>query len=195
LETAKDEAELAAAQSQTDAAVSEPFDLASLPPVESIAADTDIRAFLQSRVPLPLTQAALHRTWTSDPAIRDFIGIAESQWDFNDPHAMFGFGPLQEIHRVPAYLMQATQQASKLAETAPELPVPAEKVLPAVDSSSSTMTQNDRQTSDTPLAPGDGDRTFTDHRNAEATTMESPGRTKENDRPRNKRSHGGALPR
>jgi TorA maturation chaperone TorD len=31
----------------------------------------------------------------TDPAIRDFIGIAESQWDFNDPTAMPGFGPLR----------------------------------------------------------------------------------------------------
>jgi TorA maturation chaperone TorD len=31
----------------------------------------------------------------TDPAIRDFIGIAENQWDFNDPTAMPGFGPLR----------------------------------------------------------------------------------------------------
>ncbi len=34
LEATKDEAELATAQPRTDAAASEPFDLASLPPVE-----------------------------------------------------------------------------------------------------------------------------------------------------------------
>jgi hypothetical protein len=71
-----------------------PFDLASLPSIEEIVADTDIVAFLRAGVPAELVRAALHRAWTSDPAIRDFIGIAENQWDFNDPNAIPGFGPL-----------------------------------------------------------------------------------------------------
>jgi len=191
VEAAKDKVELATAQSRADEAVSESFDVASLPPVESIVAETDIRAFLQSRVPWQLTQAALRRAWTSDPAIRDFIGIAESQWDFNDPDAMPGFGPLQEIHRV-----QATQEARELAETVPELPVSVEEVRLTVDDPPySTMTQNDQQTLATPLASGHSNRTFTDHRNLEATAIESLAPAEGNDRPRNKRSHGGALPR
>jgi len=52
-----------------------------LPSVDTITVDTDIRAFLKSRVPAELTRAALRRAWSSDPAIRDFIGIAENQWD------------------------------------------------------------------------------------------------------------------
>jgi TorA maturation chaperone TorD len=72
-----------------------PFDLASLPPLQSITAGTDIRSFLGSSVPVELTRAALRRAWVTDPAIRDFIGIAENQWDFNDPTAMPGFGPLR----------------------------------------------------------------------------------------------------
>src|SRR5260370_40134417 len=55
---------------------------------------TDIRSFLASSVPVELTNAALRRAWVPDPAIRDFVGIAENQWDFNDPTAMPGFGPL-----------------------------------------------------------------------------------------------------
>jgi len=70
------------------------FDPASLPPIESIVADSDIRAFLAAGVPAELTRAALRSAWAADPAIRDFIGIAESQWDFNDPAAIPGFGPL-----------------------------------------------------------------------------------------------------
>jgi TorA maturation chaperone TorD len=79
----------------TDSPAATTFDLASLPPLQSIAADTDIRSFLASTVPVELTRAALRRAWVTDPAIRDFIGIAESQWDFNDPTAMPGFGPLR----------------------------------------------------------------------------------------------------
>jgi TorA maturation chaperone TorD len=71
------------------------FDPTSLPPIESIVADTDIRQFLQAQVPEELTRAALRSAWTADPAIRDFIGIAENQWDFNDHAAMAGFGPLK----------------------------------------------------------------------------------------------------
>jgi hypothetical protein len=70
----------------------ESFDVTSLPPVESIGANTDVTAFLQPGVPPELTRAALRRAWSSDPAIRDFVGLVENGWDFNDPDAMPGFG-------------------------------------------------------------------------------------------------------
>jgi hypothetical protein len=68
------------------------FDPASLPSIELIDAATDIRPFLEACVPEDLARAALRSTWSADPAIRDFIGIAESQWDFNDPASIPGFG-------------------------------------------------------------------------------------------------------
>src|SRR6476659_5898984 len=83
-----------AATPATDSLASPTFDPASLPLLQSITAGTDIRSFLGSNVPVELTKAALRRAWATDPAIRDFIGIAENQWDFNDPAAMPGFGPL-----------------------------------------------------------------------------------------------------
>jgi len=70
------------------------FDLASLPPLDSIGADTDVRAFLQPGVPADLRNAALRRAWSVDPAIRDFKGLQENDWDFNDPNGIPGFGPL-----------------------------------------------------------------------------------------------------
>jgi hypothetical protein len=70
---------------------------ASLPTVESITGDSDIRQFLQSGVPTELVRAALRAAWSTDPAIRDFVGIAETQWDFNDPNAMPGFAPLAAL--------------------------------------------------------------------------------------------------
>ena len=54
-----------------------------LPPIESIASGSDITAFLAPGVPLELARAALRRAWTTDPAIRDFIGLSENAWDFN----------------------------------------------------------------------------------------------------------------
>jgi hypothetical protein len=72
------------------------FDPASLPSLDSITAGTDISLFLRSGVPAELTVAALRRAWVSDPVIRDFIGIAENQWDFTNPATIPGFGPLHE---------------------------------------------------------------------------------------------------
>lgn len=71
------------------------FDPSSLPPIESILADTDIRPFLASGVPEELKRAALQRAWRADPAIRDFVELLENSWDFNDPNGAHGFGPLE----------------------------------------------------------------------------------------------------
>jgi hypothetical protein len=71
------------------------FDPASLPAIESITPETDIRAFIAAGVPAELTRAALRRVWTSDPRIRDFVGLADYDWDFNQPGSMAGFGPLE----------------------------------------------------------------------------------------------------
>jgi hypothetical protein len=108
----------------TDAAsepAEQPFDLSSLPPIEAITAGTDIRAFLQSGVPAELTKAALRRAWTTDPAIRDFIGIAENQWDFTDPNAIPGFGPLEPSDDVRKLVEQAM---GRLGEPGAEAGVP-----------------------------------------------------------------------
>lgn len=71
------------------------FDLSKLPPIESIAADSDIRPFLAPGVPPELTRAALRRAWSADPAIRDYVGLSENAWDFNAPGSVPGFGPLE----------------------------------------------------------------------------------------------------
>jgi hypothetical protein len=80
------------------------FDPASLPSLESITADTDIRAFFAAGVPAELTRAALRRAWTSDPMIRDFVGLADYDWDFNQPGSMAGFGPLAEADALRAQM-------------------------------------------------------------------------------------------
>jgi Protein of unknown function (DUF3306) len=97
----------------------------NLPSIDAITGDTDIRAFLRSQVPAALTRAALRKAWVSDPAIRDFIGIAENQWDFNDPAAMPGFGPLQAMDRIPTFFSQAVGAANPA--TLLEQPAPIEQ--------------------------------------------------------------------
>lgn len=88
-------------------ALAEPFDVASLPPIESIVAGSDITAFLQKGVPAALTRAALRQAWVSDPAIRDFIEIAENQWDFTHPERIPGFGPLGSADELQSLLARA----------------------------------------------------------------------------------------
>jgi hypothetical protein len=80
------------------------FDPGSLPAIESITAETDIRAFLKAGVPTELTRAALRRVWTSDPKIRNFVGLADYDWDFNAPGSMAGFGPLEGAEALRAQM-------------------------------------------------------------------------------------------
>ena len=84
-----------------------PFDPASLPTIESIGAESNIRAFLEAGVPGDLARAALRRVWSLDPAIRDFVGLSENSWDFNTPGAMAGFGPIdgEEVGRLLTRLL------------------------------------------------------------------------------------------
>jgi len=97
----------------------QPFDVARLPPLDSIGADTDIAAFLHRDVPPELTRAALRRAWTSDPAIKNFVGLVENGWDFNDPSAMSGFGPIsaEEVARLAGKIIEALPEAAPEHQT------------------------------------------------------------------------------
>src|SRR5262245_13818071 len=75
-------------------------DLSKLPSLDSISAATDIRPFLAPGVPVELTRAALRHAWTRDPAIRDFVGLAENQWDFTTQGGAPGFGSLPDTEEV-----------------------------------------------------------------------------------------------
>jgi hypothetical protein len=108
-----------AAPPATDAKAAEiPFDPATLPPIESIAAQSDIGAFLKPGVPPELTRAALRRAWSADPAIRDFVGLVENGWDFNNPDAMAGFGPISasDVANLLAQVIGAPQPAEPAAQ-------------------------------------------------------------------------------
>jgi hypothetical protein len=95
-----------------------PFDPLSVPPIEAIAADTDIRGFLARGVPPELTRAALRRTWATDPKIRDFVGLADYDWDFNSPGSMAGFGSLEMTDELPRAATQIVGPTSRPAPTA-----------------------------------------------------------------------------
>jgi hypothetical protein len=72
-----------------------PEELAALPPVESLTAQSDIAAFLRKGVPQALRNAALRRAWAVDPDIRDYVGDARDYaYDWNVPGGVPGTGPL-----------------------------------------------------------------------------------------------------
>jgi hypothetical protein len=126
-----------------------PFDPLSVPPIESITADTDIRGFLAPGVPPDLTRAALRRAWAADPKIRDFVGLADYDWDFNAPGSMVGFGSLEmtdELLRMAARIVgpanqdqtavmrnPASTNTSDQVSVEPDLMAPARPVGPEVD--------------------------------------------------------------
>jgi hypothetical protein len=101
-----------------------PFDLKSLPPIESITAATDIRPFLSPGVPADIARAALRRAWSSDPRIRDFVGLADYDWDYHTPGSAAGFGPLEmtdELRQMVARILGDnvdTDTSTRLGEPA-----------------------------------------------------------------------------
>src|SRR5262249_49611046 len=95
IEDRREESDAPPARSGASEPPESALDPTKLPPIETITAETDIRAFLAPGVPPELTRAALRRAWAADPKIRDFIGLSENSWDFNAPGAMTGFGSLE----------------------------------------------------------------------------------------------------
>jgi hypothetical protein len=84
------------------------FDLKDLPPIESITAATDIRPFLAPGVPVDIARAALRRAWSADPRIRDFVGLADYDFDYHAVGGAGGFGPLEmtdELRRAVARIV------------------------------------------------------------------------------------------
>lgn len=111
----------------------EAFDISKLPPVDSITAATDIRSFLAKGVPAALTQAALRRAWSADPAIREYIGLSEYSWDFNAP-GQFGFGELDPSLNVQEMVADMFGQLKKAAASVDEAIGDADSAAPKADS-------------------------------------------------------------
>lgn len=179
----------AVAPRTADPASDEPFDLASLPPIESIDAKTDLAVFLRAGIPAELTRAALRRAWSSDPAIRDFIGIAENQWDFNDPNGIPGFGPLDSTKTVDDFLAQVSRRLKQIPDTLVDATSPIDP--PAAADFSEPLLDRRRATGEPSLANATG----------ESIDMQDTGAPREQepieeaqDAPRRRR-HGSALPR
>lgn len=162
-------------------ALSEP-DLSSLPPIDSIDAATDITAFLRKGIPQELSRAALRRAWSADPAIRDFVGLAENAWDFNDPNAMAGFGALDYsaeqvgalVRRIVGGVAEAAEGATRPAD------LPSDFEPSSNPAKTITNPQPPRERAIEELSPG-------------SAAPQPVAAVDETPIPR--RTHGGALPR
>jgi hypothetical protein len=186
------------------------FDPTKLPPIETITAESDIRAFLAPGVPPELTRAALRRAWAADPKIRDFVGLADYDWDFNAPDAMTGFGPLemtdelrQQIARMvgrslatpaterPAQTSAEVQGKSSPAETSTEsaaaaAEVPAQEVQSNVGTTQNARIGAQNEPHNSEALPQRSKEDIASRNNSEDT---------DNDQLIEKRPHGRALPK
>jgi hypothetical protein len=183
------------------------FDPASLPPIESITATSDIRAFLAPGVPEDLTRAALRRVWVTDPTIRDFIGIAENQWDFTKPDGVPGFGSLEltpELRRIVASLIgdapgQAKQQENaerveQIVEISEQLPPPVTALAPDQDDSGAERSSVRTELAASADASAEPVPVISQDRNNDSLAKNSIGSA--DGRPRSvRRKHGGAIPK
>ncbi|HZL40940.1 MAG TPA: DUF3306 domain-containing protein [Pseudolabrys sp.] len=170
------------------------FDPASLPPVESITAESDIRAFLQPGVPPDLSRAALRRAWSSDPAIRDFVGLVENGWDFNDPTAMPGFGPIDasEVAQLLARVIGGPREETAAPRQLAALPDTGQVPPAAVVSEPAPQLSQDQPALEAELAAPE--KEFAPCREDDAAPQnESDNR--EDLPPSRPRGHGGALPK
>jgi hypothetical protein len=179
------------------------FDPASLPPLESITAATDIRAFLAPGVPKELARAALRRAWSADPAIRDFVGLAENAWDFNDPTAMPGFGALPpgyDIKRVLAQIFGDNEGAATAdthvqqpADTG-EAPVAEDTALPPAAMESASPAPSDEKSDAIPAAHEQVAQSVFVQRDNKNISSRNSIASDELEKPKHRRQHGGALP-
>ncbi|MBB4425749.1 hypothetical protein GGD66_004310 [Bradyrhizobium sp. CIR48] len=161
------------------------FDLSSLPSIDEINAATDVTAFLRKGIPQELSRAALRRAWAADPAIRDFIGLAENAWDFNDPTAMPGFGPLDCSSEELAALVDRI--VGGVREAVRSLP---EASIETADSSAHLHQADSTAVSDVVEPPIEAECPAIPAA-AQLTVADRPADFAEPVRPR---THGGALP-
>jgi hypothetical protein len=118
-------------------------ELALLPRIEDLTADSDVTGFLRKGVPDVLRKAALRRMWALDPAVRDYIGDARDYaWDWNVPGGVPGNGPLE----ITAEIRESIERMFSGPKVPDEsLPVSGEEGGPV--EMASTLPENDSEES------------------------------------------------
>jgi hypothetical protein len=136
------------AQAPQDEPEITPEEIAALPPVEEITAETDITAFLRKGVPDFLKNAALRRVWSLDPAIRDYVSEArEYAYDWNVPGGVPGNGPILPTDDVGAMVARIFDGPPRVRDP---LSQSGEPEIEALDGMAPAANE-------APTEPGDGD--------------------------------------
>jgi Protein of unknown function (DUF3306) len=174
-------------------------DLSKLPKLEDLTAETDITGFLQKGVPEALQKLALRKMWSLDPGIRDFVEVAENQWDFNMPGGIYGL--YQDVEKgtdISVWMAQATQSvfgedAKKLADA--EAKRDAEQDVVAEAHAGAVAEQHGPSEAKPPLELAAAVQAVA----AESVAPVAPSPTASRSEPRSeptasRRRHGGALP-
>lgn len=84
-----------------------------LPSLDDITPGADVKAFFAPHVPEALRKAALRKLWTTDPIIKDFIEIAENQYDFANPDSIPGWSstlPELDVQRILGRMLAGASQ-------------------------------------------------------------------------------------
>jgi hypothetical protein len=191
------------------------FDLSKLPPIESITAETDIRAFLAPGVPADVRLAALRRAWVADPKVRDFVGLNDYDFDFHTPGAIPGFGPLemtdelrQEVIRIVSGLQPepksteaeqaaAPDGAAKIGEASAQ-PMAAVTEINAAPASAETTAEEATDSGVDHPAPDQDELIGTEatsQRNKDSAASQQKHSQTENLQTLARRGHGRALPK
>lgn len=177
----------------------EPFDLASLPSLEDITADTDITAFLRREVPDFLRNAALKRAWAADPGIRDYVNPAmEYAFNWNVPGGVPGSGELEAGYDAA---VQVAQMFSAPLEVKKESGVEADHTLVARESTSAVEDEEivAAPVAEPPSEPLRLSASVPEHKDQEEQSTSANETDAEEARPHTslfaaRRRHGGATP-
>jgi hypothetical protein len=180
------------------------IDLSKLPSLDEITADTDIRPFLARGVPVSLRQAALRRLWVADPKIRDFIGIAENQWDFTAQGATPGFdlaSPTGDVARMVADMFgpkaadeSASEEQREKTQDSSAAAAPTDDRAPP-DHISVNEERGARGTANTKAALPMVRRTEVADTASSSAAPQQDAAPREDSQPTVRRSHGGAMPK
>ena len=176
------------APASPDAVSEAEVNLSKLPPIDSITAATDITEFLRKGIPAELSRAALRRAWAADPAIRDFVGLAENAWDFTDPNAIPGFGALHAtpeqvgamVERIVGGVRDAAEKLAELPEKEQDQQKPDEESVSATEPLPDVAVSA-TQVPDLPAEPA-------------AAAQPEASNKEHDDVSVRRRTHGGALP-
>lgn len=193
------------APSEGDEALDEAL-IASLPRIEDITAQTDIRVFLQKGVPQALRNAALRRAWSADPLIAGYEDPARDYfWDWNAPGGVPGGGGILDPERVArmardiAGKVESAMHDSDPAQPPAGRPDPAEPAVatatvppePAVGTTDDTAASDPVPAAKAgPVPASDPGRDIAKAPSGQAEPPASPDRMAQEGR----RRHGGAIP-